>query len=282
MSYSYIPMQNLPANVVCCVDADAIKNADPDKARLAAGLEPLIRKVSVACPHLKIVGRYKEYSNFPIDSVAIFDGEENIGGVEYWDHSAKFSITSRQIRAKLERGRSRVTRKEDVAYKLITTQMQKYTLEELVDVAANKLESRMRSDRTDRIYDYRRNLSFVSSRFEEYLDKNFDKCLDLLRVMGIDGSRLDDIVEGKAQDILIENITKGDGSYVYIKDNVYAIKPKSNPSVKPYYVCNTDTLPTHIKRGIGMLKLVVERSFIKGVGYKLDDNQYFILDEVGV
>jgi hypothetical protein len=45
-------------------------------------------------------------------------------------------------------------------------------------------------------------------------------------------------------------------------------------------IFSTETLPPHIKRSVGMLKLVEPKYFIKGAGLKIHDQAFFIVKEV--
>ena len=65
----------------------------------------------------------------------------------------------------------------------------------------------------------------------------------------------------------------GKGSIVLIRGNEYIIQESATKVTNMF---TADTLPSHIKRGLGMLKLVDDRKLISRVGIRLGANTFFI------
>ena len=63
-------------------------------------------------------------------------------------------------------------------------------------------------------------------------------------------------------------------SLVVIKDNCYAVSRKGESPE----LLTTDTIPVHIKQGIGMLKLVEKFQTVDNVGYRCGESTFYIMD----
>ena len=64
------------------------------------------------------------------------------------------------------------------------------------------------------------------------------------------------------------------GSLVVIKDSCYAVARMGAPPE----LLDTDTIPVHIKQGVGMLKLVEVGQTIDSVGYRSGESTFYIMD----
>jgi hypothetical protein len=278
MINDYVPMRNLPTNVVCYVRNKMPDHFDPDKARLTPMLESLIRKVSTDRPMWKFVGNYRYSYDGGIHEVTVHDGDEQIGTVTF--NGKKFFITSRAIRASLTRGRDRSTAKEAKAYKYITEEMSKMSIAELFDKAESKIRMDMSEACEMETHEFRNMLRRVAiDNFGTFVMSCNPNTATLLSIIGIDQAQIDKMQEGAKTNAYMQTFVNGQGDYVLIKDNMYIARAKDNTSVKTHpSVYNTDTLPARLKRGVGLLKLVDKSGFIDGVGYKVDDTMYFVLD----
>jgi hypothetical protein len=70
------------------------------------------------------------------------------------------------------------------------------------------------------------------------------------------------------------------GAVVLIHGSDYAVMGKDDTGEHNTRIFSTETLPPHIKRSVGMLKLVEPKYFIKGAGLKIHDQAFFVVKEV--
>jgi hypothetical protein len=70
------------------------------------------------------------------------------------------------------------------------------------------------------------------------------------------------------------------GAVVLIHGSDYAVMGKDETGEYKTRIFSTETLPPHIKRSVGMLKLVEPKYFIKGAGLKIHDQAFFVVKEV--
>lgn len=283
MADIFIPMQGLPANVVCRVNEKVpLSDIDHSKARVSLRLEGLISKLSADRPAWRFVGNYRPHTKEPINEIHVSEDGDEIGWICYQSRNDKFYLTSRQIRAKLSRGRDRATNSEAKAYKYATEDMGRPTLAEEAEEAAKRVTQAMQADRSSTFSDHNIEIQKVMDMFQKYMDNNYEAGIPLLLQIGVTPESVQKLADEREQRMILNAIMLKGGNFVAIRDDVYVIRPKHNATINSYHTCTTDTLPTNIKRGIGLLKLVSDRSFLKDVGYKRNDKQYFILDEVGV
>lgn len=67
------------------------------------------------------------------------------------------------------------------------------------------------------------------------------------------------------------------GLVVLKHGNDYIVEGAKGKESRRIFPC--DSLPTHIKRAVGLLKLVEDKHFIKDVGLRVNDNAFYICDE---
>jgi len=67
------------------------------------------------------------------------------------------------------------------------------------------------------------------------------------------------------------------GLVVLKHGNDYIVEGDKGKESRRIFPC--DSLPTHIKRAVGLLKLVEDKHFIKDVGLRVNDNAFYICDE---
>jgi hypothetical protein len=81
--------------------------------------------------------------------------------------------------------------------------------------------------------------------------------------------------EGKACDQVAEVYGKGNTWLVHIDGMDYALqKGSQNPTIK-----TSEQLPDYIRQGIGMLKLVGDKQIISGVGLRVDQSTFVLLNK---
>ena len=69
------------------------------------------------------------------------------------------------------------------------------------------------------------------------------------------------------------------GAVVLTHGSDYAVMGKDDTGEHGTRIYSTETLPLHIKRSVGMLKLVEPKHFVKGAGFRIHDSAFFIVKE---
>lgn len=205
-------------------------------------------------------------------------GDEKIGTLEYNHSTDKYAISSRSIRNDLGRGTSRKTGDISKAIRYAETMAPK-SCGDIIYERKQKIISRMESGIYSQHHKYNQPLSTVM----RLIERAIEKCPSLLRSMDkipIAETSIAELETNLDEYEAVKAIKEGKGYFVTIYKGMYVVKPSDkDETVKDYWVFQSNDVPPHIRKGIGMLKLVDERSFVRGVGYKSDENDFFILRE---
>lgn len=110
-----------------------------------------------------------------------------------------------------------------------------------------------------------------------YIMDNFDKYKDIAMQAGVKEADIDIALSTYTQRNVVQQICKtknGDGSFVYNEDDDWLFIHPTTGGKKAAYL--TSSLPQDTLEKIGMLKMGNNSSFLKDVGYKHNDNFFFI------
>ena len=70
---------------------------------------------------------------------------------------------------------------------------------------------------------------------------------------------------------------KYEGQYAVITDSAYYT---ADIELRGVQTLSSETLPTHVRTKVGMLKLVPDRTFVMGVGVRSSDKVFYVVPEV--
>ena len=204
-----------------------------------------------------------------------------------------FNLTNGRIQDGLERGNERKTTKLDRAISIFNRNFYPSTPAELLKIRAHSLRNGVKEGR-NKVYNtdelYKKFTRFLRPHIESHLEE----FLELAHTLGAEPSKFDKYPEELEETTTIKDvmqhmdgdkgcavILKGADYYVSNTDHVYKYR-YGNDGIPAHRVHQfvTGTLPTDIKRGVGMLKLLKDGTYLRGVGYRLNADTFYIQDAV--
>ena len=245
-------------------------------------LRPLIEKVALDHPtwtleckeHKFISGIQKDTTVFA-RSVLITEKREEIGKVSIGLYNARncFVIHNERVTKVRVRGRSIRTTDMKKAIKQINKFVARKTVLEMMDEAQTNASSTAYN---------------VMANKYSILKKSYDEMMPIvvnLLVAQWDTLGLSikegfprEVSESRIANDMNECRNSGGGWLVLINGLDYAVqKGGKDAEVK---ILTSEQLPDFIRRAVGMLKLVENSQIIEGAGIRVNDNTFFISDEV--
>ena len=240
--------------------------------------------------------KYPQYTFFVIGShnsanrlagVTVFAGEEAIGqirtGEPYSNTHYGVMLGNERIEADMTRGTAKKTTNLKTAVKLFGRYFYPLTMNEIMEQSANELISAVnnalwglkqkRGDAQRSVQDFLRArlnsrdpalMQFLNTEGKADLVDDWDKQASEVAIMSTLQSKL-----GK------------EGQYIQITDDGYNVLRKGKSSVLDGAKrCKREDMSDSMRTALALLKLSEPNTCLEGAGYKLDDTNYFIYDEV--
>lgn len=258
------------------------KFADNDKVvMIDKRITAFVTALATKRPDWKLVG-YSPFRNndkLEFHKFKVMSNREVVGEISTEWRGGEWSYTCTNERIRNSRKRGSVIRSKDVkkAVKVATTFFREKSVEELMSdarvSAATLLGAKASSDYA--MYDacYTR----VSRALGDYIMDNFSTLKQFAINGGATLEDTDNLLPLFEQVSITTEMERwestGKGSIVLIRGNEYIIQESATKVTNMF---TADTLPSHIKRGLGMLKLVDDRKLISRVGIRLGANTFFI------
>lgn len=252
---------------------------DPPAVSVSSEYRNFLRIVSEQHPDWRfIIEGSNSYD--PITVVKI--GDEKLGTFTYED--GKYVFTSgRMLISKRKAYKS--TKHLYKAMRLFNTYFKPKSTDELMTDAVGKVGKNLvtvvSQKQTQLREEYRKACQYAFPVLATTLD-NISKFVDFARAVKVDEKVLDKLEIAFAENTIVgeshQCFYKGRGVVVLIRGSEYIVQELRKDSDHPQRtVHTTDTLPTHIKGKLGLLKLLPESGqFLKDVGYKLDEVTFLI------
>ncbi len=116
----------------------------------------------------------------------------------------------------------------------------------------------------------------------EFVIENWESFAQLLVTGGVlHESRVQNVIDQRgevATTSTLHKLYKKDVGYnVLIKGDYYYVRDRSAKTTDKH---TFDTLPDAIKRGVGLLKMVPDSTFVNGVGVRRKETSFYILGEM--
>jgi len=281
LKFDYVTLE-LP-NIV----AEFKKTNERKPLRTYSKIYPLIEALALKKPQWKFIAhRYHSGDNSHLGyAFRVCEGRDVLGEIvmSYGrrDDDA-FEIRNKRIQDSRERGGSAKTKDMKKAMKLVLKSFGAKTLTEQVGEATKETLDviwRVTSDRTSQfraIYGHMEKYlsTHIMDNHEAYAsialrDGADPKVLELLGQVYEEHQITKEIEECRANNTGVVVLTLGsDYAVTYTDPNTLA---------QQTLVHTTDTLPVHIKRSVGLLKLVEVKHFLKGVGVRIADSTFFVI-----
>jgi hypothetical protein len=243
-------------------------------------MHDLLLHVSERYPHYAFLTECRFEDNDGMMSaieISVFSGQEPLGRIRSLG-SEGIVFHNNRVQQEVRRGSGKRTTKLSVAKSIFAKYFYGITTNERMEVVADEVNHKLYHTRYDLRSEQKTAEQAVQTFVRSKLDNQF--LIDALQVMG--GT---DLVQ-KYQEIThelelvntIDNVkSKDEGYYVLLENEEYFTWRNGMSTPKRL---SRETMPQDLKLALGMLKLAEDDTFLAGAGFKLDQNKFFIRDEV--
>jgi len=212
----------------------------------------------------------------------VFDDREPLGIINYTHNSKRevvYCMTNERIANSRERGCEVRTKDTNKALKIIGKTFGAKTIAERVEESVASCERNINKIFQDKKSTFDYPYEVLASWLSQHIMKDYDTFFKIAVENGLDPSDVKDLPEKYEEFQVTRKINKcsdnGKGVVVTIHGNDYAVQKRGNDLT----IYGTETLPEWIKRGVGMLKLIEKHHMIANVGYKLNEQSFFVIEE---
>ena len=259
----------------------------PPETKINTIIIPVLNKVSLRHPDWTLVLR-NGVQVVNSDSIAtpairftscgVYKGNEYLG---YFcdDYNGNIGIDSPRLNKARQRGNNTHTRIADKAIKIIDQNFGPKVVEELLEVAKASISATLGSATSNAQYavdKFSRNM--VPHLIEFALD-NWDTMLPYLIPKLHNISDLPEYPKFRTKHLELKqmnnSVADGGAYLILVQGDTYTVQPTGTDPIATY---SNDTLPDKFKLGLGMLKITEKSVVMPGVGVKVDDNTFFLME----
>lgn len=249
---------------------------------------PLMKRLAQARPQWKFVTYRRSLSHtsstmmFDVSSFDVYEGSNKLGRIwkTYENRGDVICINNERMENNRQRGSYTSTQDLSKAFKLVTKNFHGPTVAEAVADAFDKARSVVGglAVKHRREFDYK--YQHLSNFLEEYAMKNWEHIRQLATDAGISPMTLDGMIEAYEAKMATQEINAAvgtdAGATVLIRGDEYIVVINGVTTI-----FDTDHLPPHIKRSLGILKMVANHTYVEGHGARVDKDKFFISSEAG-
>ena len=249
---------------------------------------PLMKRLAQARPQWKFVTYRRSISDtsstikFNISMFDVYEGSAKLGRIwkSYENRGDVISIDNDRMSSSRQRGSCHTTQDLTKAFKLVTKNFHGPTIDELVQKTLEETSGSvgMLQARHRKEFDIKYNN--LSNFLEKYTMNNWEHIKQLAIDAGISPMTLDGMAESYqaklATDEIAVSLGTGKGATVMLRGDEYVVVINGVTSI-----FDTDHLPPHIKRSLGILKMVENHTYIEGHGARVDKDKFFISAKAG-
>jgi hypothetical protein len=250
---------------------------------------PLMRRLAQARPQWKFVTYRRSISDtsrtikFNVSMFDVYEGSAKLGRIwkTYESRGDVVCIDNDRMSSSRQRGSSTNTQDLKKAFKLITKNFHGPTIAEAVAETLEKTSSCIGVLAGRHTREFENKYRNLSNFLEAYTMNNWEHIKQLAIDAGISPMTLDGMAEAHqaklaTQDIAV-SLGTGAGATVMLRGDEYVVVINGVTSI-----FDTDHLPPHIKRSLGILKMVENHTYIEGHGARVDKDKFFVSSKAGV
>jgi hypothetical protein len=214
-----------------------------------------------------------------LDNFDVYDGDEQVGRVWRETHwrtgESRYYFTNHRLERARQRGYGSFSTKVGVATKKLVESFGHKTPDERAEEAAKSLASLVGSDVSNKNYAYVRAKKRVQEALMPYIESNWDT----LRSYALGESNTDLstlIAEDRSSSAMMQAMHNGGGSMLKLEgESILRWRYEAAVAAE---VVKWEALTDKQRAGLGLLKLMEDKSVTYGVGARVDDKTFFILD----
>lgn len=215
-------------------------------------------------------------------AITIKQDDEELGSVlwKYVGSEYKYYVTNDRIADQMSRRGGYSTKSADKALLKINKTFSRASLREKMDKMYETVNGQISGATRRKHYELRelRNavdkhaLAYVQTivwpMFVEYMEKNDPTVYNTILKRDVVQDEMNHVHE------IEKSFASGEALLVLREGSVYIVK--SGEEFKAYHDSN---LPEHVKLNLGMLKLVEDKTFIAGMGFRASDTMFVVMQE---
>jgi hypothetical protein len=209
--------------------------------------------------------------------VGVYDGQEPLGRIES-RKSQGIIFHNNRVQQEVRRGNGKKTTKLSVAKSIFAKYFYGITTNERMEVVAYEVSHKLNHT----LYTLRAGQRSAEQAVQTFVRSKLDNqfLIDALQIMG--GTDLVQKYQEVTHEIglvdTIDKVKSKDGGYYVLLENEEYFTWRDGMSTPKRL--SRETMPQDLKLALGMLKLAEDDTFLAGAGFKLDQNNFFIRDEV--
>lgn len=220
--------------------------------------------------------------------VNVYEGQEHLGDIHVDRYNPSDTLTylidNWRIQEAAARGRPIKTKSMDTAVKTVAKMFKAKTLSERMSTAVDTTSTRLYHVHQSRGTAFRDAYTHVMHYLAPYIMENYSSIMDIAVKAGANKDTSERLETYYAEHKITEDMflrwKNKSGAVVLLKGIEYALLSRdAKGKYEHIQTFSTETLPTHIKQAVGMLKLLDTQQFLKGVGVRVADDVFFITAE---
>jgi len=281
----YMPLE-LP-NILLEVSRSSASTASSADTTVSPFMFPLIKRLAEARPKWKFVAyvhrRYPMPAGmFNVSNFDVYEGNTNLGRV-WKGYSARgdvICIDNDRMSDARQRGSHTSTNDVNKAFKLVVKNFRGPSLNELVKEAVTGTTSTVHTLAYYHRSTFNRKFSGMNDFLISYAMNNWDHMKQEAIGAGISSASLDGLEEAyaslKATQEINDSLANHKGATVLLRGDEYVVVINGAVSI-----FDTEHLPSHIKRSIGVLKMVENNTHVEGHGVRTSKDKFFVSSTQG-
>jgi hypothetical protein len=232
--------------------------------------------------HKMVIEQFNlRHPHWRVTCVEVYAGNEYLGSLGVDDYTDKITLTNRTIQeVMLRKGymasskANQLSANYDKFFRPATPLAKANLLrkETYNEMARGKMAQANKSLAATR--------AFVES-LTDYIMDNFDKYKEIAISNGLSSENLDNLPSLYSDYTLVASIAplhrnKPEGFYLYVSDEVCLVTDHLGNKIGAHYANN---LPPELSGKVGMLKIAEDKTFIRNVGYRQQQDFFYILGD---
>ena len=276
-------------NIIAAIPLDRRADYEGYSYEVDPKIANFIVEAAKKFPMWKFVGsggmRIRDDKKMVFRDFKLFDNREALGNISYsYNHKGdvSYEFANDRISNKLERGSSMRTKDIKKGLKILQGMYGAKTIRERLIRSMTEAKSEMGHIQHNRMREFSSKFVYLTDHLADYIFSNWEHYKSIALANGMDPNYVKNLPELGEQCFIARDIwnhtNKNSGVFVTIHGNDYAVIKGSATDAMPE-ILSTESLPEWLRRGIGMLKLVEPNHFLKDVGFRTDQNSFFVVHQ---
>lgn len=223
-------------------------------------------------------------------SFVVFDGRERLGTIEYTMNSKGeilICLSNDRIERSRERGRVMKTKDHKKALKVMQSSFNPKTLAEQMAEMTENTSRGLYSGRSENRYKFVDTYNKFCEHLAGHIFKYWPRYEAIAKANGLTDLKFANLPNAYQDYKITEDIwasaTNKKGVFVINRGADYVVldQGKESCGMADIQIMSGEGMPDWMRLGLGMLKLVEPKQFVRDIGYKLEDNSYFLINKEG-